>query len=213
MSLGGSSVSVIARGGEGGSEGGHTSPQLLLQQPTPQPPLPLPTLRVSRRMQLLLASQHLNGASARLDRDLDDFDYDSGGGDDALSVSTIDHIDDGQKGLVGTSASISYQTSSSSVWSKSDDELLKSLVLHLGRRWSSIAEIVGRSPEDVMLRYDFKIAPRRLGSWSKVCHPPVPFVNISLSKARHVVPPSLRSAPIHSSVHHICLVSRLFPLI
>ncbi len=30
-----------------------------------------------------------------------------------------------------------------------------------------IAEEMGRSPEDVMLRYDFKIARKRGGSWSR----------------------------------------------
>ena len=53
------------------------------------------------------------------------------------------------------------------LWAKDDDDVLKGLVATLGRRWSSIAETMGRSPEDVMLRYDFKIAPRRLGSWTR----------------------------------------------
>ena len=187
MPLGGNS---IAKGGRDGSEGGSTLPQLLLQSP-----LPLPTLRFSRRMQLLLASQHLDSANAPSDIDPDQLD-DEGRGN-AFSISSVDHSDGGRQGLMvgrptiyinhnnplvklsppialqspSPPSSLSSSSSPSSVWSKSDDELLKSLVLHLGRRWSSIAEIVGRSPEDVMLRYDFKIAPRRLGSWSKVRDP------------------------------------------
>ena len=223
MSLGG--TNAVATDGSDESGGNQTlPPQLLLQQQ-----LPLPTLRFSRRMKLLLASHHLDGANTPLDRDLDQFDDDGNGdgdGDDAFSISTIDHIDDGQMGssininhinnplVKSSSPSISHQTSSSSssssVWSKSDDELLKSLVLHLGRRWSSIAEIVGRSPEDVMLRYDFKIAPRRLGSWSKVRGRTTNPLAVTTRWQHHVLLSYRNAIP---STLHVCLFFCLFSLV
>lgn len=49
-------------------------------------------------------------------------------------------------------------------WSKLEDEMLKRLVGKYGRQWPEIAENMGRSPEDIMLRHDFKIAVRR---WTK----------------------------------------------
>ena len=52
-------------------------------------------------------------------------------------------------------------------WTPNDDEMLKLKVQEYGRRWSSIAEDMGRSPEDLMLRYDFKIAKRRSGPWTR----------------------------------------------
>ena len=52
-------------------------------------------------------------------------------------------------------------------WTREEDAYLKSLVDSAGRRWSSIAEEMHRSPEDIMLRFDFKIAPRRMGQWSR----------------------------------------------
>jgi hypothetical protein len=84
--------------------------------------------------------------------------------------------------------------SNDSPWNSEADEILKKKVLQYGRRWSSIgiyifdgrslyiyicessflfyylisvAEDMGRSPEDVMLRYDFKIMRRKSGSWSR----------------------------------------------
>lgn len=54
------------------------------------------------------------------------------------------------------------------VWSKREDEWLKRLVGSCGRKWTVIAEAMGRSPEDVMVRFDFKISGhRRAGVWSK----------------------------------------------
>ena len=45
--------------------------------------------------------------------------------------------------------------------------MLKKKVLQHGRRWSLIAEDMGRSPEDLMLRYDFKIMRQRSGPWTR----------------------------------------------
>eukprot|EP01038_Epipyxis_sp_PR26KG_P006284 gene6284-8652_t len=53
------------------------------------------------------------------------------------------------------------------IWNKEDDELLRKLVNQYGRKWTIIAEFMNRSPEDVMLRFDFKITHRRTGPWSK----------------------------------------------
>ena len=52
-------------------------------------------------------------------------------------------------------------------WTTNDDEMLKLKVQQYGRRWSCIAEDMGRSPEDLMLRYDFKIMKRRSGPWTR----------------------------------------------
>ena len=52
-------------------------------------------------------------------------------------------------------------------WTTNDDMMLKLKVQQYGRRWSSIAEDMGRSPEDLMLRYDFKIMKRRSGPWTR----------------------------------------------
>jgi len=52
-------------------------------------------------------------------------------------------------------------------WSRSEDERLKLLVGSLGRKWQVIAEEMRRSPEDVMLRYDFKVAKVKAGSWTR----------------------------------------------
>ena len=53
------------------------------------------------------------------------------------------------------------------LWTRNEDEKLKSLVVTYGRRWTIIAEAMQRSPEDVMLRYDFKIVARTVGQWTR----------------------------------------------
>jgi len=52
-------------------------------------------------------------------------------------------------------------------WSKREDDYLATRVAQIGRRWEAIAEEIKRSPEDAMLRFDFKIAPRRFGQWRR----------------------------------------------
>jgi hypothetical protein len=53
-------------------------------------------------------------------------------------------------------------------WTPRDDEHLRRSVARFGRKWTIIAEDVGRSPEDCAYRYDFRLdwQPRH-GSWSK----------------------------------------------
>lgn len=52
-------------------------------------------------------------------------------------------------------------------WTKEEDEQLRRLVASIGRRWTSIAERMHRSPEDVQLRHDFKVAVKRQGPWHR----------------------------------------------
>lgn len=61
-----------------------------------------------------------------------------------------------------TTINIGTNLNSNKTWTKQDDEYLKNRVEILGRRWSSIAEDMGKSPEDIMLRYDFKLSSRKV---------------------------------------------------
>jgi hypothetical protein len=74
----------------------------------------------------------------------------------------VDNVD-----ILGNAKHSQHHSHSPQLWTKADDERLKALVHSMGRRFGPIAEIVGRSPEDVMLRYEFKIAPKRTGCWTK----------------------------------------------
>ena len=65
-----------------------------------------------------------------------------------------------------TSINIENNMNSNKTWTKQDDEYLKNRVEILGRRWSTIAEDMGKSPEDIMLRYDFKLSSRKVGTSS-----------------------------------------------
>lgn len=60
---------------------------------------------------------------------------------------------------------------------------MKTVVGYIGRKWSLIAEDLGRSPEDVMLRYDFKII-NKAGSWTKEEVMPIPILLNDLSIPR-----------------------------
>lgn len=52
-------------------------------------------------------------------------------------------------------------------WTREDDRLLTQLAQQHGRNWNLVAEQMNRSPEDVMMRFDFKLSAHRHGSWTK----------------------------------------------
>ena len=86
--------------------------------------------------------------------------------DDAEKYDNLNRYngEEGTKGIEGvTTRGYGFQRK----WSRADDDKLKEMVATYGRRWSHIAEELSRSPEDLMLRYDFKVARYRGGPWTR----------------------------------------------
>eukprot|EP00597_Dinobryon_sp_UTEXLB2267_P003739 CAMPEP_0170061834 /NCGR_PEP_ID=MMETSP0019_2-20121128/3265_1 /TAXON_ID=98059 /ORGANISM="Dinobryon sp., Strain UTEXLB2267" /LENGTH=510 /DNA_ID=CAMNT_0010267787 /DNA_START=233 /DNA_END=1762 /DNA_ORIENTATION=+ len=66
------------------------------------------------------------------------------------------------------SRSVNFTQNQQRLWSKEEDDNLRVLVATYGRKWTLIAEEMNRSPEDVMLRFDFKITKQnKAGSWTR----------------------------------------------
>lgn len=52
-------------------------------------------------------------------------------------------------------------------WSRQDDLLLTQLARQYNKEWNMVAEQMHRSPEDVMVRYEFKLSAHRNGAWTR----------------------------------------------
>lgn len=53
-------------------------------------------------------------------------------------------------------------------WTPAQDRLLGDLVSRYGTDWAVLAELLARSPEDVMMRHDFKLEGGRKGRWTRL---------------------------------------------
>jgi hypothetical protein len=69
--------------------------------------------------------------------------------------------------LLGGEQGRSLRPSVDTRWTRSQDTALTRLVLLYGEQWPAVAEALGRSPEDVALRYEFKVSHRRRGPWTR----------------------------------------------
>lgn len=52
-------------------------------------------------------------------------------------------------------------------WTRQDDRVLAQLAQRHDRQWTLVAEQMNRSPEDVMIRFDFKLSSHRHGAWKR----------------------------------------------
>eukprot|EP01036_Dinobryon_divergens_P030151 gene30150-39347_t len=86
----------------------------------------------------------------------------------AVANSSRLHKEDNVSVLLSESANEPKSENVQRLWTKEEDEYLQSLISTYGRKWTIIAEEMKRSPEDVMLRFDFRIRKQnKAGSWTK----------------------------------------------